>query len=236
MTDTDPVTLDDLYELYAAPGTGGTWLRSVFVSTLDGSSVDRDGVSASLGGDADSAVFSVLRNLADVVLVGAGTARDEGYGPLSPDDVDAARRADLGLSPTPVLALVSHSLDVPESLQTTGTLVVTTVSAVRERQNRLSSEVEVLAHGDTDIDWPSVLADLADRGLRRVSSEGGPRLHGALLEADVVDELCLTVDPSLVAGAGTRIAVSDAAVDRPMSLVHAYPVGDVLLLRYYRRR
>lgn len=232
----DALSKDEIYDLYAAPEVAGPWVRTVFVSTLDGSAVDDAGVSGSLGGEADSAVFAALRNLADLVLVGAGTARDEGYRPISKDDVDPAVRERLGLAPTPVLGLVSRRLDIPNPLQVPGTLIVTTEAAHAEHGVSLSDAVDVIAHGDEDIDWPRVLDDLRARGLRRINCEGGPHLHGALLETDLVDELCLTLDPSLVAGHGTRIAVSDAPVRRSMKLTHAHPVGDVLLLRYVRRR
>lgn len=230
------VLADDLYDLYATPPVDRPWLRTVFVSTLDGSAVDAEGVSGSLGGEPDSTVFAVLRNLADLVLVGAGTARDEGYAPISADDVDAAVRERLGLAPTPLLGLVSRGLDLPETLQREGTLVVTTATAFAEHGASLNDAVEVVAHGDTEIDWPAVLVELGERGLQRISCEGGPHLHGALLAADVVDEVCLTLDPSLVAGDGTRIAQSPVPTRRAMRLAHAHPVGDVLLLRYLRDR
>lgn len=213
---------EDIWDLYAFPDVGRPWLRTVFVSTADGSAVDGSGVSGSLGGDVDSRLFQTLRTLADVVLVGAGTARDEGYGPIDGDG--------------PVLALVSRRLAIPESLQVPGTVVVTTRSALEEHTDSLDEAVEVIAHGDDEIDWSAVLTEFAGRGWLRINCEGGPHLHGALLAADVVDDVCLTVDPSLVAGSGKRIAVSGRAVSRPMRLAHAHTADDVLLLRYVRDR
>ena len=66
-------------DLYAYPDTDRPWLRTNFVSTVDGAAYDVSGVTASLGGDADHEVFQLLRRLADVVMVGAGTARIEKY-------------------------------------------------------------------------------------------------------------------------------------------------------------
>ena len=82
------------------------WLRANMVSSLDGSAV-RDGRSEGLSSAADKEVFGVLRGLADVVLVGAGTARTEGYRALRPKEAYAGVRASLGQRPAPVLALVS---------------------------------------------------------------------------------------------------------------------------------
>jgi riboflavin biosynthesis pyrimidine reductase len=91
------------------------WLRANMVSSLDGSAV-RDGRSEGLSSAADKEVFGVLRGLADVVLVGAGTARTEGYRALRPKEAYAGVRASLGQRPAPVLALVSGRLDLdPDS-------------------------------------------------------------------------------------------------------------------------
>ena len=76
--------LDDaaLAEAYRLPA--GRSLRMDFVASLDGA-IAVDGRSAGLGSPGDKRVFRVLRALADVVLVGAGTAGTEGYRPVAPD-------------------------------------------------------------------------------------------------------------------------------------------------------
>jgi riboflavin biosynthesis pyrimidine reductase len=213
--------LDDaeIERLYAYPVSDRPWVRSNFVATIDGAAHGADGVSGSLGGDADKKVFDVVRSLADVVLVGAGTARDEGYGPA---DVP--------------IAVVSRRLDVPEALLVPGTLVVTTADAPADRIDELRRTVDVIALGEGSIDWPAVLEQLSSRGLDRVLCEGGPSLHGELVGHDLVDEICLTVAPVLASGSAPRIAHATDAVDRPMSLGHAIAVDDVLLTRWVRAR
>lgn len=214
--------LDDaeIERLYAYPTTTGRpWVRTNFVATVDGAAHGADGVSGTLGGDADERVFGVLRSLADVVLVGAGTARDEGYGPA---DVP--------------IALVTRSLDVPGALRVPGTVVVTTADAPRDRLDALRQDVEVIALGTGEIDWSGVLDAFAARGWLRVLCEGGPSLHGELVALDLVDEVCLTVAPVMAAGSAPRIAHADDAVDRAMTLGHALAVGDVLLTRWVRAR
>ena len=215
------MTLDDteIERLYAYPTIDRPWVRSNFVATIDGAAHGADGVSGGLGGDADRQVFDVLRALADVVLVGAGTARDEGYGPA---DVP--------------IAVVSRRLDVPETLLVPGTLVVTTADAPAGRLDELRAVVDVIALGEGAIDWPAVLAELAERGLHRVLCEGGPSLHGELVTHDLVDEICLTVAPVLASGSAPRIAHATDAVDRPMTLGHAIAADDVLLTRWVRAR
>lgn len=85
-TGTGPLSPDELSDWYAVPGdrADGTWVRGSFITTLDGRATGPDGVSGSLneGSEGDHAVFDHLRAWADVVVVGAGTVREEGYGPL----------------------------------------------------------------------------------------------------------------------------------------------------------
>lgn len=207
--------------LYAYPDVDRAWVRVNFVSSVDGSAQGADGVSGTLGTDADQATFDLLRDLCDVVLVSAGTARAEDYGPV--DDG--------------VLALVSRSLDVPERLRVPEVLVVAPADVDGDKIDALEAAgVEVLTTGDADIDWPAVLDELGRRGLRRVLCEGGPSLLGTLTTLDLVDELCLTLSPVLVAGEGRRISVSDETTDVPLRLAHALDVEGTLLTRWVRDR
>lgn len=224
--------LDELADLYAYPDSAGPWVRSNFVASVDGTAQGPDGVSGALGGEPDERVFRVLRSLCDVVVVGAGTARDEGYRPITADAVHADLRADR--EPLPVLALVSRSLDIPESLIVPGVLVITSASSPADARAELAETVDVLVAGADDVDWPAVLDSFAARGLHRVLCEGGPSLHGTLIDLDLVDEVCLTISPHLVAGRGSRIAVSEEPVLRAMRIGHCLEEDGVLLTRWVR--
>ncbi len=216
---------------YAWPDASATpSVRVNFVSSVDGA-VAVDGRSGGLGTAPDRVVFGLLRRLADVVLVGAGTVRAEDYG--------GARRPTRGRSTPPPIAVVTGSADLdPASRLFTDTavppLVLTLDSAPAERRRALSAaggEVVVLPRLGPD----ALLAELARRGLTRVLCEGGPSLLGALAAADAVDELCLTVSPLLVGGDAGRIAHGPAGVPaRAMTLAGALHDGDTLLLRYHR--
>jgi len=207
-------------DLYAYPDTDRPWLRTNFVCTVDGGAYDTSGVTASLGGDADHEVFQLLRRLADVVMVGAGTARIEKY----------------RVSKTP-LALVSRRLDIPDHLVGPDLIVITTTDAPADRLETLrTAGVEIMAYGEIEVDWTSVFDDFDARGWRRLLCEGGPTLHGDLVTRDLVDEVCLTVAPTLTSGDAPRIAHSRRPVNHGMRLGHAVPAGDVLLTRWVRDR
>ena len=132
---------EDLEAAYAYP-LERTWVRLTFVSSLDGAVTDAQGRSDGLSSPADKRLFALLRGLCDVILVGAGTAREEQYAPVRPDEVDQPMRARLGLAPLPSIAVVSNRLDVPESLLSGAgarTLVLTSSAAPAGRVAALGS-------------------------------------------------------------------------------------------------
>ena len=200
----DPVLDDaDLVAAYRLPP--GRSMRVNFVASLDGS-VTVDGVSEGLGSPGDRRIFTVLRALADVVLVGHGTASAEGYGPITPDSRVGRLRASLGRPATAPIAVVSRRASLaPGSELVTGavapTILVTCAASDAGRRAALEDAgVTVLVCGDDDVDLPAGLDALAELGHEHVLCEGGPSLLGAALTAGVVGELDLSIAPALVGG------------------------------------
>ncbi|MFI8264220.1 MULTISPECIES: pyrimidine reductase family protein [unclassified Streptomyces] len=207
-------SLDELAEAYAYPELGpeGHWLRANMVSTLDGAA-QHDGRSQPISSETDMRIFGTLRALADVVVVGAETVRQEGYRPARAREAFAARRAAAGQGPAPAIAVVTASLDLDFSLPLftsplVPTLVVTGAAASAERVAAAAAAgAEVVLAGDgAAVDPARIAGELADRGLRRQLTEGGPRLLGQFVAADALDELCLTIAPMLAAGGAQRIS------------------------------
>lgn len=233
---------DDLRALYDAGDRpaphGRPWVLVNMVASLDGATAV-DGRSGALGGDGDRRVFSILRTVPDVVVVAAGTARAENYGPPSLDDAARDRRRARGQQPDPVLAVITRSLDLdPESrLFADGhrPLVITVADAPEDRRAALGEVADLVTAGRGDVDLDAALAALAARGHTIALLEGGPTLNGQFVAADRVDELCLTVAPALVAGASKRVAVGPVT-DPPLglSMVHVLEHENTLLLRYRR--
>jgi riboflavin biosynthesis pyrimidine reductase len=223
----------DLAEAYAYP-PGDRWVRANMVSSLDGSAV-QDGRSGGLSGPADKAVFAVLRSLCDVVMVGAGTARAEGYRAPRAKPGDAERRVARGQRPAPVLALVTRRLDLdPTSALFTGehrTVVVTSAVSEPSARDRLAQVADVVAVGDDGVDLSAALDALHGRGLSRVLCEGGPSLLGQVAAAGLLDELCLTFSPKVVGGDGARI-VHGPAVSLELTPAHLLEQDDTLFARY----
>lgn len=203
------VSDDDLAELYAYPAESA-WVRANFVSTLDGAA-GGDFVSGSLSGQDDQKVFALLRSLSDVILVGAGTARVEGYQPVLPTEVDVELRSRLGLTQVPAIAVVSRSIDIDPGLLAGGaaaTIVVTCQASAEEHEDILTGLPVVVASSPDDpqrIDVASAVDGLVANGYQRLLCEGGPSLMSDLVASQRLDELCLTVSPQLVGGDPLRI-------------------------------
>jgi riboflavin biosynthesis pyrimidine reductase len=234
-------TLDDdaLLEAYAFPEEE-PWVRMNFISSLDGAATQQ-GRSGGLGDAADRRVFDLLRRPADAVLVGAGTTRVEGYGPMRLGEAAVAWRRAHDLPDHPVFVLVTRSLrlDPASPIFTEAPVrpvVYTVEGAAPERRAALAAVADVVDAGESDVDPQWMRDDLAARGLPRVNAEGGPSLFGSFLAADAVDELCLTLAPTIEAGDARRIAHSTLSAPTPMSLASVLRSGDELLLRYLRRR
>ncbi len=236
----DPLDDVDLLRAYAVPEARVPHVRVNFVSSADGAATT-GGLSAGLSGPADKRVFGVLRTLADVVLVGAGTARAEDYGPAKGSADRQAWRLAHGYAPLPPIAVVSGSADLDVATPfftqaSTRPIVYTLAAADGARLAALGAVADVVAFDGERVPVTAVVADLAARGLRRVLCEGGPHLFGDLLAADLVDELALTVSPLLAGGTLPRI-VAGAALDVPRSLTlaHVLTEDNFLFLRCARR-
>ncbi|WP_404285798.1 dihydrofolate reductase family protein [Glutamicibacter arilaitensis] len=232
--------VDDTYLLTRYAASQRPFVRFNFVSSIDGSA-QRDGLSGGLGSAGDRRIFSLLRRLADVVLVGAGTVRAEGYaGPLI-GDADIAWREAQGLSAQPVLAIVSHGLNLePEdevfTLSPVPVLVFTSIQVTEEQRNRFASHVELVEVAEVDhgCDPQEIVADLLARGLGFIHAEGGPHLLGQFIAADQVDSMCVSYSPLLLAGSGQRIAHGPRQEARKLEM-HSLFEEESMLFCDYRR-
>jgi riboflavin biosynthesis pyrimidine reductase len=231
--------LDDraLGGLYAYPGP--RWLRTNMVTSADGAGF-LEGRTAALSTPGDMRVFGLLRVLADVVLVGAGTARVEEYKP-------ARRRPKLedlraGRPPAVPIAVVSRKLDLDfatplftQAPPDARTIVITCAGSPEDRRAAAARVADVIVAGDMAVDLKEALAALAERGLGQVLCEGGPHLLGQLAAEGLLDELCLTVTPVLAGPGPTRVVAGAPFPARPMTLAHVLTEDDALFCRYVAR-
>lgn len=228
---------DALAEIYAWRPRPGPWVRCNFAVSLDGAITGPDGRSASVNSEADHVVFELLRALSDVVVVGAGTLRSEGYTPLSVEKRWHATRSASGLHDTLPLVCVSRAGELPPRL--VGSPPGSVLLATHTRSPGLARSREqlgadhVLECGEDAVDDRRLVALLAERGWTHILSEGGPQLMSSLIAAQVLDEVCLSVTPVVVGGDGPRMTTTAAPLTgyRPRVLVE----GDGTLIGRWLR-
>ena len=211
------------------------------VAGLDGTA-SVDGRVGALSTKPDQELFRRMRQIADIVLVGAETVRREGYGTVRLDERAQAQRRLLGQSPIPPLAVVSRSLafdwgakafaDAPEDARTH---VITCTAADPERRAEAEEVAEVIVAGDDRVEPAAAMQALAELGHRVVLCEGGPNWLGELVAADRLDELCLSVAP-LMGGDPLPVSVTPPGAGlAEFELKGVMAEDHTLFLRYERR-
>ena len=190
--------------------SGRPWVLVNMIASLDGATAV-DGKSGGLGGPADKAVFRALRTVPDAILVGAGTARAETYGPVKLDEQSRAMRLGRAQREFPRLVIVSGRLDLDETSpmftdSIEPPIVFTTEEADPANLAALDAVAEIVRCGATTVALRLAMAHLVAAGIRTVLCEGGPTLNGHLVEADLVDEWCQSIAPMLVVGDSARVS------------------------------
>lgn len=237
-----PSEVDPLQAYLAAPRpnpAGRPWVVVGMVTSLDGATAV-EGRSGPLGGPADREVFRAVRAVADVILVAAGTVRAEDYGPVRLSEGARQARVAAGRSPEPPrLAIVTSSLDIAVARVTgdgSPPLVFTTEDADPARRGDIADRAEVRTAGRGRVDLSAALASLHDDGVGVVVCEGGPTLNAGLVEADLVDEWCVTLAPAVVGGASHRVVhgAGDVSARGDLELVQLLEADGVLFGRWIR--
>ena len=167
-----------------------------------------------------------LRTRVDAVMIGAGTMRAERYGAV-------VRRRERAAEASPIHSghrqrRLDLPWDAPLFTEGAGEVLIFTASDVEPPETE--TPVQVVRHEDA-VDLPQALAHLrAERGVRSVLCEGGPRLHAQLLDAGLVDELFVTHAPKLAGGLGPGLVVDLDEAERDLEvawLLYENETGEV---------
>jgi riboflavin biosynthesis pyrimidine reductase len=206
------VTAADLVGEAGSLPEGRPWVTGLMVSSVDGRAT-LGGTSRALGGPSDLALLVALRRRADALIVGPGTVRAEGYGPL----------------PCPAV-LVSRSFDLPweAGLFAVPGQRVLVYTRVEKEPPDVAAEVEAVPI----VELPEVLADLSERGVERLLCEGGPTLNRALLDAGLLDELFLTLAPVVAGEEGAPSIIAPGEPHERLALRSVAVDDGELYLRY----
>ena len=209
----------DALDLVALAHDDRPYVITNFAVTLDGHATIA-GRSGAIGSDADTAMLVGLRTRVDAVMIGAGTMRAERYGQVMGDPAKRERRERDRLAPDPLEVIVSGRLDLPWDAplfeEERSEVVIATSSA--QEPPETAAAVELVRYED-DVDLAGLLTHLlAERGVRALLCEGGPRLHGQLIDGGLVDELFVTHAPKLAGGVGPGLVSELAESERELEL------------------
>lgn len=226
--------------------TFGLWERSEspparprtllnMVASLDGHATV-DGRSGPLGDRADRELFHALRAAVDGVLVGAGTVRTERYGRMIGDPETRALRARRGLTPEPLACIVSGRLQEPleAPLLDEPQARVAILTATQASLPQARASVEYVRGEGGRLDLAAAMRELAERfGVQTLLCEGGPHLAHDLMAAELLDELFVSLSPTLVSGTGLSILAGSELRPAPaLELLGALRHDSSLFLRY----
>ncbi len=192
-------------------------------SSIDGKITTAGRENFSLGSQGDRHRMEELRARADAVLIGAGTLRDEDPPLLIRDPELVAGRVARGAPAQPVNVLVSTLLDVPIAgsrffnAEQTRRIVFTTPAAPRKKLREAAARAKVVLvprdpHGRVH---PGAMLERMPRlGIEQLLLEGGGGLNFAMLEADLIDEIHLTLCPSVIGGSAAPTTFEGAGFTR----------------------
>ncbi|MFN6554007.1 pyrimidine reductase family protein [Mycolicibacterium septicum] len=239
----DKIADGQLADYYAYPDDlQRCWVRGNMISSLDGGATE-DGKSGGLAGPGDRAVFNLMRQTADVILMGAATVRIENYSGVQLSVAQRQERQRRGQAEVPPIAVITASAEFDHNAKfftrtEVAPLILTATETVADARHRLGAVAEVLDASGADptrVDPAVALRILAERKLFRVLTEGGPSLLSTLIENDLLDELCLTVAPVLVGGVARRIATGPGQAHTRMRPSHLLTDDEGYLYTRYVR-
>ncbi|WP_062212499.1 dihydrofolate reductase family protein [Demequina oxidasica] len=205
-------------------------VRLGMIESVDGKCAGADGSSRSLNGPEDLRLLRTLRSQADVVVVGAQTARRERYDTIKLPDAMSAHRRGAGLSAQVQLAIVTRSGNLPHGLDPATTWIITTAGSPATHRLGPQWQSRLILAGADQASPRTMINELAARGLSRVLCEGGPSLAQELLKRSLVTDYCLTTSPK----PGGASAAPTPPVPAGFALTHELVGGGFTIRRWLR--
>jgi 2,5-diamino-6-(ribosylamino)-4(3H)-pyrimidinone 5'-phosphate reductase len=195
----------------------------------------------SLGSAEDRYMMDVLRAKADAVVVGAHTLEFDGWAMRIRYRDIQRKRIKKGRAPNPLNVVLSTDLSLPAKREffthpDTEKLIITTRSATPARLRRFERLAEIIVLPRKRIRPGDALAVLWDRGVKRVLVEGGATLNFSFFQAELVDEVFITVTPRILGGSTAPTVVDGkgflSGAHPRLELVSSRRRGNEVFLRY----
>ena len=205
-TEVDPI---DVYNNdLRTPLNSRPWILLNMVNSVDGF-ISFEGRAGGLSGSADRNIYQIIRGLADIILVGAGTVRAENYkAPKTPEGKLAEFRESRGQEKRPRIAVLSGELNLNPDMglfaerhpEDKPPLIYTKSESLEKNRSQFATSSEIIDFPEEELNVSRVVHDLFNQDAKIVVCEGGPNLNAHLLADDLIDEFCLSVSPRAVGG------------------------------------
>ncbi len=207
---------------------GRPWVRLKVAASLDGRTALASGESQWITGEAARQDGHRFRARACAVMTGIGTVRQ--------DDPQLTVRG-IAVTRQPLIVVVDRHGETPPTarvLETGNALVVTAGRANPEWPRGVATIA--LPDGDGRVDLAAMMRELAAREINELHVEAGTGLNGALIAADVVDELLLYLAPCVIGDPARGVATFPGGLARladrvALTLDEVSPVGDDVRVR-----
>ncbi|PID71622.1 MAG: riboflavin biosynthesis protein RibD [Desulfobulbus propionicus] len=197
--------------------TGLPWVIMKAGVSLDGRLAYERGKGGKVTGREVQQVVHGLRDQVDAILIGVETALI--------DDPSLTTRLENDDGQDPLRIVLDSHLRSTATLQlfhqdsTADTWVYCLPSALQEKQDKLeqSEKVRVFRVGeetDEHVAISAVLHHLGSQGINSVLVEGGARIHGAFLQADLVDQVYLFYAPFFIGDGGVPLVSGQGSRQR----------------------
>lgn len=224
-----PTTVADAYGVTRQRHPDGRpWIGLCMVASIDGSTVV-NGNSQALSSPIDLSVLVGLRKISDVIIVGAATVRLEGYGPPS--------KPGLSVGVVTRATNLNEDVDLTSKLFTSGSgfLIMPQDAKLDDDATAkiASAEIKTVRSGRGSVDLASAMRQI-DGTFAQL--EGGAALNAAMFEADLVDEINITISPRIVGGSGPRMSSGAPDLLLNYEISHVLEDGGFLFVRYLRKK
>jgi 2,5-diamino-6-(ribosylamino)-4(3H)-pyrimidinone 5'-phosphate reductase len=217
---------------------GQPYFLANFAITIDGKVAGTRSPYWPIASRLDFEVLEDLRAQSDALLHGKNTAMEHQHGKFLSEAEFEAKRQAYGKTKQYAYIVVSAHPDeeLMNHLSKAGNvrnILVTTAEAPIEDEKG----VEVWRCGSKQVDLHQLKALLKQNEIRTCLVEGGPTVFGSFVDANLINELFLTVSPKLIGSGGTMLSLIEGYEFLPedvknLKLMEVNQKGDELYLRY----
>jgi diaminohydroxyphosphoribosylaminopyrimidine deaminase/5-amino-6-(5-phosphoribosylamino)uracil reductase len=215
---------------------GRPWVAAKVAASLDGRTALANGVSQWITGPAARSDVQRWRARSCAILTGIGTV-------LADDPQMTVREFDIGRQPLRIVVDSHLRIPLSSKILQDGNIVVACLEGQEEKASSLRASgatVLKLPASEGHVCLASLMQALAAREINEVLVEAGTQLNGALLQADLVDEMVLYYAPTLLGNEARGIfgmpALTDMAQRVDLDILTLDRIGRDIRVRARPRR